>query len=241
MKCLILAGGFATRLYPLTINRAKALLEYRGKPIITHVIERIPGDMDILVSTNRKFESAFREWHRTLGRTVELCIEEAMTDEQKKGAVSAIDYWISSKNITEDLVVIAADNYFDFDMSDLLFRFNGRNVTIAAYDVGDKEKACEIGKRCQLGLVILRKNRVIRFDEKPETATSSVIATGIYVLPPRVFPIISKYCLKDKRDNLGSFISHLLSLEKVYAYVFSGAWMDIGDEINRGRLLAGRD
>jgi len=80
MKCLILAGGFATRLYPLTINRAKALLAYGGKPVITHILDRIPRGVDVLVSTNKKFEVDFRDWQKTIDRDVEICIEDAMTD-----------------------------------------------------------------------------------------------------------------------------------------------------------------
>jgi glucose-1-phosphate thymidylyltransferase len=236
MKCLILAGGFATRLYPLTVNRAKALLEYRGKPVITHVIERIPRDVDILVSTNKKFEADFRKWRKTLGRPVEICIEEARTEKQKMGAIGAIDYWIKYKDITEDLAVVAGDNYFEFDLTDLIAKYNGRNPIIAAYDVGDKDKACEIGRACQLGLVILENDRIIRFDEKPQEATSSILATGIYVLPSRIFPLLSRYCADSKRDNLGNFIAYLLDKEEVHAHVFTSTWLDIGDEINRGNL-----
>jgi glucose-1-phosphate thymidylyltransferase len=236
MKCLILAGGFATRLYPLTENKAKALLEFRGKPVITHVVDRVPLNIAILVSTNKKFEADFLKWRQTLGRPVEMCIEAALTDTEKKGAVGAIDYWIKSKNITEDLVIIAGDNYFEFNLSDLIVKFNGRNPIIAAYDVGDKDKACEIGKACQLGLVILEKNRIVRFDEKPQEATSSILATGIYVLPPRIFPLLSQYCRESKRDNLGNFIAYLLDKEEVHAHVFTGTWIDIGDEIKKGKL-----
>ena len=71
----------------------------------------------------------------------------------------------------------------------------------------------------------------IRFDEKPLHPTSSIVATGIYVLPQRVFPILSRYCSECKQDNLGSFVSYLLAEDDVYAYVFSEIWRDIGDEI----------
>jgi glucose-1-phosphate thymidylyltransferase len=236
MKCLILAGGFATRLYPITINKAKALLEFKGKPVITHVVNKIPRNIDIMVSTNKKFEADFFNWHKTLNRPIEICTEEAVSDEQKKGAVSAIDFWIRNKNISEDLIVIAADNYFEFDLVHLIAKFNGKNVMIAAYDVGDKEKACEIGKACQVGLVMLEKNKMIRFDEKPVEATSSIIATGIYILPPRIFPLLSQYCSESKRDNLGNFISYLLGKEEVHAHVFTTTWIDIGDEIKKGKL-----
>ncbi|MDD4859484.1 MAG: sugar phosphate nucleotidyltransferase [Dehalococcoidales bacterium] len=172
-----------------------------------------------------------------MDRTVEICIEEALSDEEKKGAVGAIDFWIERKHIAEDIIVIAADNYFEVDLTDLLSQFNGKNPVVAVYDVGDKEKACEIGKACQLGLAILRKNRIIKLDEKPETPTSSIIATGIYVLPARVFPLLHLYCLEKKRDNLGSFISFLLEKERVQAYTFTRTWVDIGDEIKKGNVV----
>jgi glucose-1-phosphate thymidylyltransferase len=237
MKCLILAGGFATRLYPLTINKAKALLEYKGKPAITYIIERVPPQIDILVATNKKFESDFYQWQQALGRHVEICIEEALEDGQKKGAVSAIDYWIKLKHIVEDLLVIAADNYFEFSLVDLLAGFDGRTPLIAVRDVGDKNQACEINKACQVGLVILENNRVIRLDEKPPEPTSSIIATGIYIIPARIFPILSQYCSQKKQDNLGSFISFLLQKETVGAHTFNETWIDIGDEIKKGRLI----
>jgi glucose-1-phosphate thymidylyltransferase len=237
MKCLILAGGFATRLYPLTINKAKALLEYQGKPVITHIIDKIPDSLEILVSTNKKFETDFLHWQKTLDRSVEICIEEALSDDQKKGAVGAIDYWIKTKNINEDLMVIAADNYFEFDMIDLLDQYHDNHALIAVYDVGDKEKACEIGKTCQVGLVILENNKVIKLDEKPPQPVSSMIASGIYILPLRIFPVLALYS-QNKRDNLGSFISYLLNQgEEVQAFIFTDIWMDIGDAIKRGTIV----
>jgi glucose-1-phosphate thymidylyltransferase len=236
MKCLILAGGFATRLYPLTLNRAKALLLYQGKPIISHIIDKIPHSVDILVTTNKKFESDFLNWQTTLDRHVDLCIEDSLSDDQKKGAVGAIDFWIKDKNINEDLMVIAADNYFEFDLADMINKFNGNCPLIAVYDVGDKEKACEIGIACQVGLVILENDKIIRLDEKPQQPTSSIVSSGIYVIPSRLFPLLASYSQK-KRDNLGSFISFMLNQgEEVKAYVFNQIWMDLGEEIKRGRI-----
>jgi len=236
MKCLILAGGFATRLYPLTLNKAKALLEYKGKPLITHIVDRIPKDVDILVSTNKKFEGDFHVWQETIDRAVEICVEEATTDEQKKGAIGAVDYWIKSKNINEDLMVLAGDNYFELDLNQLINQFSGEKVVIAVYDVGDKSKACEIGKACQIGLVTLDERKVVRFDEKPLEATSSLIATGIYIIPRRVFSLLAEYCAEGKKDNLGSFIAHLLDRDEVEAYISTELWIDIGDEIKKGRV-----
>ena len=237
MKCLILAGGFATRLHPIVVNKAKALLEFNGKPVVTHIINRIPSDIDIMVTTNKKFELDFYDWQKNLGRKVEVCVEEALEDRQKKGAVGAVDFWIKSKNISEDLLVIAADNYFELDITDLISKFNGNNAILAVYDIGDKDKACEMGRECQIGMVILEGNKIIRFDEKPSEPTSSIVATGIYVLPSRIFSVLSDYCSSGKRDNMGNFIHYLLEREDVNAYIFTEFWMDIGYEILKGNLV----
>ena len=105
MKCLIMAGGFGTRLYPLTMYKAKALLEYKGKPLLSHILDRIPGNIDILVSCNRKFEADFRRWQEGTARRVELCIEDVWAEDRKIGAVGSLEFWVGSKNIAEDLLV----------------------------------------------------------------------------------------------------------------------------------------
>jgi glucose-1-phosphate thymidylyltransferase len=231
MKCLILAGGFATRLYPLMLNKSKALVEYRGKPIINHIIERVPDYIDILVSTNKHFETDFIRWQKDLTRPVDLCVEESLTDKQKKGATSAIDYWIKARNISEDLMVIAADNYFEFNLTEMISRFDGNNILVAVHDLGSIERVCKEGQPCQYGLVILDNNRIIGFNEKPAVVTSSIVATGIYILPKRIFSLLSLYCSKGKQDNLGSFISYLVEKDTVSGYCFKDFWIDIGDAI----------
>lgn len=237
MKCLIQAGGFATRLYPLTLNKAKALLEINGKPVISHIVDRVPPGIDIMVSINCKFEPAFLDWQKHLSRPVVLCTEDETTDGEKKGAVGAIDFWIKKKNITEDLIVVAADNYFEFALTEMMAQFDRNNALVAVYDVGDKDKACEIGKRCQVGLVVVKNDRIIKFQEKPPEPISSTIATGIYLLPSRIFPILERYTRQVRRDNLGDFISYLLGIEEVDAYPIKGVWLDVGDEILKGNLL----
>jgi len=222
MKCLILAGGFGVRLYPLTLNKAKALLVYRGKPLLTHILGRVPNNIAVFVSCNRKFETDFCHWQKTINRQVEICVEDVWTEEQKKGAIGSLNFWIKSKNITEDLLVIASDNYFEFDLSKFILSYNGKNALVAVYDIGDKTKAS------QFGMVKLQGNRLVELEEKPAQPESSLIATAIYILPPRLFPLLSHYCTEGERDNLGSFIAHLINKEEVYAYTFTELWFDIG-------------
>ncbi|MFC2035026.1 NDP-sugar synthase [Chloroflexota bacterium] len=99
MKSMILASGFGTRLYPLTISRPKCLLEYKGEPIISHTIDKILKYMDILVTTNKKFEAHFLRWEKTLHREIILYVEPVSSEEQSFGAVGSLHHWINTANI----------------------------------------------------------------------------------------------------------------------------------------------
>ena len=116
MKCLILASGFGTRLCPLTRHKAKALIEYESKPLLTHIVERIPHDIDIFVATNRKFEMDFRRWRKGIDRKIEIGVEDVWTEKQKKGALGSLTFWVEQASINEDLLVLASDDYFEFDL-----------------------------------------------------------------------------------------------------------------------------
>jgi glucose-1-phosphate thymidylyltransferase len=221
MKCLILASGFGTRLYPLTQSKAKALLEYKGKPLISHIIDKIPQDIDILVNINQKFEADFRGWLDTIGRAVTLCVEPVLTEEQAFGAIGSLDYWIKAKNITEDLLVIASDNYFELDLRKFIDAYTGKQALVAVYDIGDKSKAG------QFGVVRLEGTRIIELVEKPMKPASSLVAIACYIFPPRIFPFLFQ-CCTEGRDNLGNFISYLVEIDQVQAHTFSDVWFDIG-------------
>jgi len=224
MKCLIMAGGFATRLYPLTVSRAKALLEYRGKPLISHLMNKIPSSMDIIVTINKRFEADFHCWQETIERKLEILVEEAPSEKTKMGAVSSLDYWIQHRSIAEDLLVIAGDNYFEASLVNFLDEYDGQHSLVAVYDVGDKNKAK------QFGVVKLNGQRIIDLQEKPANPESSMVATACYIFPQRVFPLICKYCKQSKRDKLGNLISHLIDNDAVYAHTFTEQWLDIGSE-----------
>jgi len=225
MKCLILAGGFGTRLYPRTTNQSKALLEYQGKPLLSHLVAKVPRDIAVMVSTNLKFEADFRRWQQGIDREIDLCVEEIRSDEQKRGAVGSLNFWVTAKTINEDLLVIASDNYFGFDFSQFIAAYNSNNTLVAVHDIGDKSRAS------QFGVVRMDGNRLAGLEEKPARPQSSLIATACYILPPRVFPVLQQYCSGVKRDNLGSFISHLIEIDQVHGYLFTEAWFDIGSKV----------
>ena len=222
MKSLILASGFGTRLYPISLNKAKAFLEYKGKALISHVVDKIPADIDILVNTNKKFEADFRRWQDGIKRPLALCVEPVFTEEQSLGAVGSMEYWVRAKNITDDLLVIASDNYFEFDLRQFISAYDGENTLVAVYDVGNKSKAS------RFGVVRLDGHKIVEFEEKPAKPKSSLIAIACYVFPPRIFPLLFQCCTQGKRNNLGDFISYLIETDEVHAYTFSELWLDIG-------------
>jgi len=222
MKCLILAGGFGTRLNPQVVKKPKPLLEYKNKPLVSHIVAKIPLDTAILIATNRKFEPDFQQWQETIDRQVELCIEDSWTEQQKKGAVSSLNLWIERKHITEDLLVIAGDNYFEFDLADFMARYNGKNTLVATYDISNKTKAS------QFGVVQVEGHRITSLEEKPARPSSSLIATACYIFPSRIFPLLSRYCSEGQRDNLGNLISYFIDTDEVHAYTFTEFWLDIG-------------
>lgn len=222
MKCLILASGFGTRMYPLTLNTAKALLPYKGKPMINHIIDKIPADIEILVNVNKKFEAGFQEWQQKQQRKITICVEEVYSEAEMLGAVGALSYWIRKRDIGEDLLLFGSDNYFEFSLSAFIAAFDGINTLVAVYDVGDPSRAT------QYGVVRVEGNRIIELEEKPANPKSSLVATACWILPARVFPLINEFCAETKRDNLGNFIAYLLGSDTVYAYPFKETWLDIG-------------
>lgn len=231
MKSLILASGFGTRLYPLTANKPKGLLRYKGKPIITYIVDKIPEDMEILVNTNKKFEPHFRRWQETINRKITLCIEPVFTEKHSLGAVGSLAYW--AKDISDDLLVIASDNYFEFDLLGFIAAYDSKNTLVAVCDIGDRSKAH------QFGVVQLEGDKIVAFDEKPKEPKSDCVATACYIFPPRVFPLIYELTSKKVRADLGDLIAYLTTKDKVVAQVFRELWFDIGTPDSLHRLDKG--
>jgi glucose-1-phosphate thymidylyltransferase len=223
MKCLILASGFGTRLYPLTLTCAKPLLPYKGKPMINHIVDKIPADIEILVNVNKKFEDDFHAWQKKQSRPVTICVENVYSEEERLGAIGSLNHWIHQKSIDEDLLLIGSDNYFEFDLRNFIASFNRNDVLIAVYDVGDPSRAT------QYGVVKVEGERVVELEEKPANPKSSLVSTACWIIPARVFPAIEDFCLGERKDNLGNFIAYLIERDQVLAYPFSEKWIDIGN------------
>ena len=216
-----MASGFGTRLYPLTRDTAKALIQYKGKPLLTHIVERIPRNIDILLVTNRKFESDFLRWQQNMDRRVAIAVEDVWTEKEKKGALGSLTFGIEQGNINDDLLVLASDDYFEFDLSRFIAAYSGENALVAVHDIGDKKRAR------QFGVVEVEKGRIVRCEEKPAHPKTSLIGIACYLLPPRLFPVLSRYYHEHPEiDQLGRFITYLVESDTVDAYIFTELWQD---------------
>lgn len=219
---LLLAGGFATRLWPLTEKRAKPLLPLAGKALIRHILDGLPHDFRVIISTNQQFEEAFSalvgEYE---DRDIEVFIEDSESDKKKKGALAATALVIDHFKVDSPLLLIAGDNYFGFSLEDFWNSYQGRTL-LASYDT----KSLEAAK--QFGVVSIENGKLASFIEKPLDPPSTLISTGCYLFEPAHLPHIADYS-QVAADNLGGIFEYLLEKEaEIDVFPFEEDWIDIG-------------
>ena len=233
MKVIILAAGYATRLWPLTLDKPKPLLPVVGKPMIEYIIDRVKSlkiVSDIYVVTNTRFVKHFTQWKKSYSckKRISIVDDKMKTLKDKRGSIGDIIYAIDNKKIKTDTLVIAGDNIFDFSLSDFIKQSQKKspNATIGLFDVGNKTLAKEYG------IVAIDKDRKISsFKEKPKNPKSTLAAMCLYYFPKEKLKLIKKYKTDGNAlDLAGSFIKWLSKSENVYAYTFKGVWLDIGDK-----------
>jgi len=169
MKAIVLAGGYAKRMWPLTKNRPKHLLPVAGRPMLDYVMKNLGRSSEIdeiYLSTNMKFRSRFQKYLDGLNikKSLHLFVEETYSEEEKLGSVGALGFLIRENSLNDDLLVIGGDNIFSFEMSDFIGYFYSKGAnTIALYDVKSKEKARLYGV-----VQVDKEKRIIDFQEKPK-------------------------------------------------------------------------
>ena len=226
MIAIILAGGYATRLWPLTLDKPKPLLPIVGKPIIDYIIEKLvkyENIKQIIVSTNQKFEQHFKKWQSMSKFPIEMEIDKSQCELEKPGAVKALAE-IASK-LDDDCIILAGDNIFTSDLGNMIQFFREKKAPIVAlYDLKD----LDLAKQYSCIMIDVNK-RIKEFVEKPEIPKTSLIGTCIYLLPRRTLFRFKEYLDKGLgRDEPGRFIEWLHSQEPVYGYMVDGYWCDIG-------------
>lgn len=235
MKALILAAGYATRLYPLTKSFPKPLLLIANKPILEHITEKLSKLKEIneaIIITNGRFYSHFLDWLKKFKKNHNLRLKAlsdgTKTESTKLGAIGDINFILDKEDIREDVLILGGDNLFEENLDGFMeFALSKKpSASIGVYDIKDKSLANKYGV-----VKINSNNRIIDFVEKPKIPESSLVATCLYYMTANKLKYFKEYLsdLKRESDSVGSFIRWLAQKEDVYGYVFSKQWYDIGD------------
>ncbi|NQS99994.1 MAG: nucleotidyltransferase family protein [Candidatus Omnitrophica bacterium] len=232
MKSLILAAGYATRLYPLTLNTPKSLLPVGGVPTIELIIrdlEKINEIEQILVVTNDKFFQQFKDWQQQFSSTRPIkIINDGSTSEQDRlGAIGDINFVIAQEKIADDLLVIGGDNLFELGLREFI---DFAKLKLPACSVGlhKLENKEEVRRYSQVTLD--GNKRITEFIEKPKNPSSTLVAKCVYLFSKNELGLIADYIAKGNPiDAPGNYIGWLCHEVAVYGFTFSGKWYDIGN------------
>lgn len=244
MKAIVLAGGHATRLWPITKHRAKPLLPLGDKPIIDYIVEDLDDEVDeVIISTNRKFAEDFEEYAEEYNReNVTVAIEDQGSEEEKPGTIGAIIKMLDRNDLDldDDLVVIGGDNYYSFDTSEFLDFCREKDAPAnVTYNVKNEELATSFG------IVDTEGDRIAGFVEKPEEPPSTLVSIAVYYFPRDKVSLFHEYEEHFKQtdvpaeqylDEPGRLIEWAHKRTPMYAFSFDGDWFDVGTP--RGYLEA---
>ncbi|WP_254537377.1 nucleotidyltransferase family protein [Halomarina litorea] len=227
MHAVVLAGGYATRLWPITRHRPKMLLPVGETTVIDSILSELEADdriEHVYLSTNERFAASFEDHLAEQGyEKASLSIEDTTAESEKFGVVGALAQLVEREEVDDDLLVVAGDNLIGFDMSDFLDFYEERGTsTIAAYDVGSREKATSYG------LVTLDGDRVVDFQEKPDDPDSTLVSICCYAFPADSVRFREYLSGDNNPDEPGWFIEWLQREEAVDAFCFEEPWFDIG-------------
>jgi glucose-1-phosphate thymidylyltransferase len=243
MKVIILAAGYATRLYPLTLTQPKPLLSVAGKPMIDYVLDNLApiGGLDrIYVVTNAKFAGHFQQWaedYRARKAKLDFTIVNDLStdDSNKLGAIGDIHFVLKTQKVDDDLILVAGDNLFSEKLSDFGRVCREKQAPVlAVYDVGDLEEIKKFN-----AITLGPDGRITFFEEKPKQPSSTVTGIALYYYPKSTLPLIHQYIAEGNNpDQPGRLIQWLYPRVPVYTWKVPGLWFDIGakeslDEANR--------
>jgi glucose-1-phosphate thymidylyltransferase len=235
MKVLILAAGYATRLYPLTLTQPKPLLAVAGQPMIEYVLDNLApmGGIDrVYVVTNAKFAGQFQEWserYRAAKTKLDFTIvNDGSTDDSNKlGAIGDMHLVITREKVEDDLMVVAGDNLFSESLQDFGRYCREKNAPVlAVYDVGNLQEITKYNS-----ITIDPSGKITFFEEKPKKPTSTLTGIALYYYPKSTLPLIRQYVADgNNADQPGRLVQWLYQRTPVYTWRVPGLWFDIGSK-----------
>jgi glucose-1-phosphate thymidylyltransferase len=242
MKLIILAAGYATRLYPLTLNQPKPLLPVGGKPMLEHVLDNISTIPDIdhaYIVTNEKFVNHFEQWAESyrpdLHFRFTIVNDHSTDDSNKLGAIGDMHLVLTQHHVNDDIIVVGGDNLFSEDLAGFGDYCKQKNAPVTGvYDVGDLEQIKKYN-----AIEIDADNRITYFEEKPQEPKSTLTGIALYYYPQTVLPQIQQYINDGNNpDQPGRLVQWLYPRTSFYVWKVPGIWYDVGsietlEEANR--------
>ncbi|MFN7181245.1 MAG: nucleotidyltransferase family protein [Planctomycetota bacterium] len=232
MIAIILAAGYGVRLYPLTKNCPKPLLQVANKPILNYTVEnlvKVKQINKIFIVSNDKFYENYQRWLKSLHFTdiqIQILNDGSTNNNNRLGAVKDLAWCIKSQNLNAPLLVIAGDNLYTFNLNAMLDFFEAKKGNVVA--VTDLKSTVNIKN---YGVVEFDKNfKITNFIEKPPYSNITTIAIGIYIFLPTITGFLEQYLEeKNNPDAPGYFLEWLHKKDEIYAFTFQETWFDIGD------------
>jgi glucose-1-phosphate thymidylyltransferase len=236
MKLIVLGAGYATRLYPLTLNQPKPLLEVAGKPMMEHVLDNLAGVAEIdrvIVVTNAKFAGHFERWaedyraSRKSGIDFTIVNDNSTDDSNKLGAIGDLNLVLTRERIDDDIIVVAGDNLFSDRLEGFAqFARQKDAPVLAVYDVGSLEEIKKYNS-----IEVDAEGRITFFEEKPAAPKSTLTGIALYYYPKSALPLIRQYVAEGHNpDQPGRLVQWMYQRTPFYTWRVPGLWFDIGSK-----------
>ena len=243
MKLIVLGAGYATRLYPLTLNHPKPLLAVAGKPMIEHVLDNatpIPEIDHVFVVTNEKFAPHFQRWadayvSKHTSAPITIINDHSTDDANKLGAIGDMNLVLNQVHMEDDIIVVGGDNLFSQSLEAFGNYCRKCNAPVTGvYDVGDLDEIKKYN-----AIEIEDQDRITFFEEKPTNPKSTLTGIALYYYPRTALPLIRQYIAEGNNpDQPGRLVQWMYSRTPFYVWRVPGIWFDVGaketlEEANR--------
>ena len=244
MRIAILAAGYGTRLYPLTLTTAKPLIPINGKPMVNFLFDKIERLRktwhieEVTVVVNNKFYDDFLRWKTEYRIGARIINDGSNSPDDRRGAVG--DMRLALSGVSDDWLVLGGDNLFEDDLTGFVSyaKTIHPHPCLGLYDVMTKENAKRFGV-----VVVDSSQRVKEFQEKPEDPATTLAASCIYFFPKASVAYLDEYAEAHPNvDAAGTYIAWLAARASVYGYRLEGAWVDIGhaDSLRQAEAIFGK-
>ncbi len=229
MKCLILAAGYATRLYPLTLNFPKPLLEVGDKTILDWLVDDIDlsGLVDeYVVISNHKYAHHFENWAKTKAQNITVVDDMTDSNETRLGAVKDIQFAIDELGLDDDMLVIAGDNVLDFSLTKFIeYTQKKKTSCVMRYYEEDYNKLIKCGV-----VTIDNNDKILNMTEKSLSPATNWCCPPFYYYTKEDAKLVKEGIENGcGTDAPGSYIAWLCERSVVHSMEMPGSRYDIGN------------